>query len=228
MVSRLRGNDYAGIAHSTRGRIALADVHPPASRSCPGDRADHVQGGGSFPRAVWMARTIMEVGAPVNTWKRCRDHVELRAGGLRAARRHRRKAANHSASRPPPGSVRMAVQAAVVALGALLLVLAGGGSLHTIDDALLGGGAIRPSALQLPYRATVVADHRTAGRAGAQRAGTRLMSNREGARWTPAGLRFRIDENDAGQCRGNRSKHRESGRLHESRAPVWGCSERRQ
>jgi hypothetical protein len=26
-----------------------------------------VLGGGSFPRAVWMARTIVEAGAPVNT-----------------------------------------------------------------------------------------------------------------------------------------------------------------
>jgi hypothetical protein len=58
----------AGIANSTHGRNALADVHLPASRSCPGDRADHVRGGGSFPRAVWMARTIVEAGAEVNCW----------------------------------------------------------------------------------------------------------------------------------------------------------------
>jgi len=28
---------------------------------------DHVLGGGSFPRAVWMARTIVEAAASVNT-----------------------------------------------------------------------------------------------------------------------------------------------------------------
>jgi hypothetical protein len=45
---------HEGIANRTRGRYALAGP-------------DHVQGGGSFPRAVWMARTIVEAGAPVNT-----------------------------------------------------------------------------------------------------------------------------------------------------------------
>ena len=55
----------AGIANRTRERNALADVHLPASRSSRRP-VDHVQGGGSFPRAVWMARTIVEVGAEVN------------------------------------------------------------------------------------------------------------------------------------------------------------------
>jgi len=32
-----------------------------------GKAVDHVQGGGSFPRAVWMARTIVEAGSPVNS-----------------------------------------------------------------------------------------------------------------------------------------------------------------
>ena len=49
------------------GAYALADVDPPASRSSgPNTGPDHVQGGGSFPRAVWMARTIVEARASVN------------------------------------------------------------------------------------------------------------------------------------------------------------------
>jgi len=54
-------------AGATRWRMFTSRPPEPGPKPAALAGPDHVQGGGSFPRAVWMARTIVEAGAPVNT-----------------------------------------------------------------------------------------------------------------------------------------------------------------
>ena len=83
---------FAGMTHRRGNRQShpraqsAGGCSPPGLPIPPAGPADHVQGGGSFPRAVWMARTIVEVGAAVNLRKahlRKAFRAEARAEGAR-------------------------------------------------------------------------------------------------------------------------------------------------